>query len=40
MSGIKQMLLDLEKAINKNQELRLKYAAEPLKYNLTYISLE
>lgn len=31
MSGIKQMLLDLEKAINKNQELRLKYASNPLK---------
>ena len=35
MSGIKQMLLELEKCINKNQELRLKYAAEPLKYHLT-----
>ena len=26
LSGIKQILLDLEKAINKNQELRLKYS--------------
>lgn len=32
MSGIKQLLLELEKAINKNQELRLKYAANPLKW--------
>ena len=36
LSGIKQILLDLEKAINKNQELRLKYSTNPLKYFLLF----
>ena len=31
MSGVKQILLDLEKTINKNQELRLKYSTDPTK---------
>ena len=31
MSGIKQIMLELEKLINTNQKMRLKYASEPLK---------
>lgn len=29
--GVKQMLLALEKKINRNQELRMKYPTEPAK---------
>ncbi|KAK8820429.1 hypothetical protein WA577_006492 [Blastocystis sp. JDR] len=32
MSGIKQIMLELEKLINTNQKMRLKYASEPLKF--------
>ena len=31
MSGIKQIMLELEKLINANQKMRLKYASDPLK---------
>lgn len=35
MSGIKQIMLELEKLINTNQKMRLKYASDPLKSNFS-----
>lgn len=31
LSGIKQIILELEKIINENQKMRMKYATDPLK---------
>ena len=31
ISGIKQIILELEKIINENQKMRMKYATDPLK---------
>ncbi|RUS25529.1 Catenin-beta-like protein [Jimgerdemannia flammicorona] len=38
LTGVKRMILKFEKAINKNQELRMKFADDPTKYVDLFIS--